>query len=113
MGARKVADGPTRSLEERLALWESHRQLAKWMVKRFGTWRAREAGCDAVDLQQAADVGLWVATRRWDAARGTAFATCAAQAIRGELLEAIDRARYGRVRHGRPLVDQSAFEPLP
>lgn len=113
MGARKVGDGQVRSLEERLALWESHRPLAKWLVKRFGAWRAREAGCDSLDLLQAAYVGLWVATRRWDAARGTAFATCAAHAIRGELLEAIDRARYGRVRHGKPLIDQSAFERLP
>jgi DNA-directed RNA polymerase specialized sigma subunit len=93
-------------------LFAEHQWLVEWLLPRIGVWRARKAGLARSDLVQAALLGLWRATYAWDPKRG-AFSTAAKQRMVGEVLDELDRARFGAVRHGRPLVDQSAFARLP
>jgi DNA-directed RNA polymerase specialized sigma subunit len=82
--------------------------LVKWILKKLGPWRARAAGCDRDDLFQAGLMGLWRATLTWDKRKGS-FATVAYLRIRGEMIECLDKARFGKHRHGKPLIDHAAM----
>lgn len=98
---------------EQVRLIEGHLHLMETVVRqRGGRWRARRAGLELDDLYAAGRVGLWRAALAFDPRRGLAFSTLAVPAIVGEMLDAIDLARYGRRRRGRPLVDHSRMVSL-
>ena len=97
---------------QQLELFAAHVGLVRWVFRRLGaTWRARRAGCEPADIWQAGLIGLWQATYAWQPDRGQ-FSTCATNRIRGAMLDEIDRARYGRVRRRRALIDHSAMVGL-
>jgi DNA-directed RNA polymerase specialized sigma subunit len=78
-----------------------------------GQWRCGIAGCERDDLLQAGLIGLWRAILRFDRKMGTQVRTLASKAIIGEMLECLDKARYGtRKRLKYPKIDQSQFERL-
>ena len=93
---------------QQYALFAAHQHLIGWVLQRLRSWRARRAGCQLEDLRQAAAIGLWRATWTWDPRRG-AFSTVACKRMRGEVLDCLDLARYGRVKRRRSLIDQSQF----
>ncbi len=92
----------------RMRLFDGHIPLVGFLLKQLGPWRARAAGCDQDDLYQAGLMGLWRATLTWDKKRSS-FATAAAHRIKGEMLDCIERARFGKHRHARPLIDHAAM----
>ena len=93
-------------------LFDTHQGIVRWCFRRLGaTWRARRAGCEPADLWQAGLIGLWLATYAWDPDRGQ-FSTCATNRVTGAMLDELDRARYGRVRRRRALVDHAAMVGL-
>lgn len=109
MGKRRNYEPPT---EQQLALFTSHQGIVSCIYRRLGaTWRARRAGCQPADLWQAGLIGLWLATYSWDPDRAS-FATCAYRRVMGAMLDELDRARYGRVRRRRALIDHSEMVGL-
>jgi DNA-directed RNA polymerase specialized sigma24 family protein len=103
---------PAEPTPEQLAVYAEHEQWVSLHVYRFGRWRARKAGIEVDDLLQAARIGLWRAILTFDASLGCSMATHCRQRIYWSMHEAIDRARYGRLRKGRDLIDQSLFHEL-
>lgn len=91
-----------------MRLFEQHLPLVGWVLQQLGPWRARAAGCEHDDLHQAGLLGLWRATLTWDRKRSS-FATAAAHRIKGEMLDCIERARFGKNKHARPLIDHAAM----
>lgn len=86
------------------------------IVRRLGgKWRAKLAGCEFDDLLQAGMIGLWRAILRYDATKGIKVRTLASKAIIGEVLEALDKARFGTRKrsHLAPKMDQSRYRRLP
>jgi len=97
---------------QQLKLFDSHQGIVRLAHGRLGaSWRARRAGCEPADLWQAGLIGLWQATYTWDPDRAS-FATCALRRVTGAMLDELDRARFGRVRRRRSLVDHSAMVGL-
>lgn len=108
-GRPKHYDPPT---QQQLDLFDAHHGIVRLVYARLGaTWRARRAGCEAADLWQAGLIGLWQATYTWDADRGR-FWTVAYPRVMGAMLDELDRARFGRVRKRRKLIDHSAMVDL-
>lgn len=102
-------DPPT---QQQLDLFASHQGIVRLAYARLGaTWRSRRAGCEPADLWQAGLIGLWQATYAWDPDRAS-FGTCALRRVMGAMLDELDRARFGRVRKRRALVDHSAMVGL-
>lgn len=94
------------------ALFDTHQGIVRLAYARLGaTWRARRAGCEPADLWQAGLIGLWQATYAWDPDRAS-FGTCALRRVMGSMLDELDRARFGRVRRRRALIDHSAMVGL-
>ena len=75
--ARFAAHGRKEDLE---ALVKRHRPLAQRLARRHA-----RGGLPLEDVEQVACVGLILAIKRFDAARGTAFATFAVPTILGEI----------------------------
>jgi DNA-directed RNA polymerase specialized sigma subunit len=99
--------------DEQLRLFAAHQGIVRLAYARLGaTWRSRRAGCEPADLWQAGLIGLWQATYAWDPDRAS-FSTCAYTRVVGAMLDEVDRARYGRVRRRRTLIDHSAMTELP
>ncbi|MCA3009792.1 MAG: hypothetical protein INH34_15570 [Phycisphaerales bacterium] len=98
--------------EAQLAAYASYEQHLGWHVARFGVWRARVAGLDREDLMQAARLGLWRACLTFDPALGCVLATHATKHVYWHLHDAIERAKFGKPRKGRPLHDHAAHEYL-
>lgn len=97
---------------EQLALFAEHEEWVSYHVFLFGRWRARKAGLEVADLLQAGRMGLWDAILTFDPSSGCKMATHCRKRIYWSLYEAVERARYGRVRRNRPLVDHSLFAAL-
>lgn len=98
--------------QQQLDLFAAHQGIVRLAYARLGaTWRAKKAGCEPADLWQAGLIGLWSATYAWDPDRAS-FATCALRRVMGAMLDEVDRARYGRVRRRRSLIDHSAMVGL-
>lgn len=93
-------------------MYAEHEQWISLHVYRFGRWRARKAGIEVDDLMQAARIGLWRAILTFDASLGCSMATHCRQRVYWSMHEAIDRARFGRPRKGKPLIDQSQFADI-
>jgi DNA-directed RNA polymerase specialized sigma subunit len=96
--------------------FEANQHLVAPMVRRLGgIWKAKLAGCEMEDLIQAGMIGLWRAVLRHNPKLGIKIATSARKAIVGEVLEALDKARYG-VRPRKwchPKFDHSKLKRLP
>lgn len=107
-GRPRTYDPPT---QEQRDLFDRYQGLVRLAVTRIGAWRARRAGCEPADLWQAGLIGLWQATYCWNPDRAS-FVTAAVPRIMGAMLDELDRARYGRVRKRRALVDHSAMVEL-
>lgn len=90
----------------------AHDWLVKEIVLRVGTWRAKIAGIEVEDLLQAGRIGLLLAARRFDPSRGLQFNTLARHAVLGQMLECIEKARFGRKNSHKQLIDQSQFKRL-
>jgi hypothetical protein len=97
---------------EQLAAYASYERHLGWHVARFGVWRARRAGIERDDLLQAARMGLWRACLTFDPSLGCVLATHATKHIYWHLHDAIERARFGKTRKGRPLHDHAANKYL-
>lgn len=94
---------------EQEQMFTEHLPLVKYTIKKMGSWRAKFAGMELEDLLQAGTIGLWRAALTYDKSHGTVFSTLATKAIKGEILEAIELARFGRRQRGETLIDHSQF----
>jgi DNA-directed RNA polymerase specialized sigma subunit len=94
---------------EQEQMFTEHLPLVKYTVKKMGAWRAKFAGMELDDMLQAGTIGLWRAAVTYDKSHGTVFSTLATKAIKGEILEAIEMARFGRRQRGETLIDHSQF----
>lgn len=95
---------------EQQALFDEHYTMVRAiLMKNGGKWRAKMAGTEIDDLESAGLAGLWRAALKFDPSRGLKFKTLAYKTIMGDIYEAIEIARYGSRRHGRPLIDHSKF----
>lgn len=90
----------------------AHDWLVKELVLRLGTWRAKMAGIEVEDLLQAGRMGLLLAARRYDPSKGLQFNTLARHAVMGQMLECIEKARFGKKNSHKQLIDQSQFKRL-
>lgn len=71
------------------------------------------AGIEVEDLLQAGRMGLLLAARRYDPGKGLQFNTLARHAVMGQMLECIEKARFGKKNSHKQLIDQSQFKRLP
>ena len=94
---------------EQEQMFTEHLPLVKYTIKKMGSWRAKFAGMELEDMLQAGTIGLWRAALTYDKSQGTVFSTLATKAIKGEILEAIELARFGRRQRGENLIDHSQF----
>jgi DNA-directed RNA polymerase sigma subunit (sigma70/sigma32) len=94
---------------EQEQMFIEHQPLVKYLIKKMGAWRARMAGMELEDMLQAGTIGLWRAALTYDKSHGTVFSTHATKAIKGEILAAIEEARFGRRQRGETLIDHSQF----
>lgn len=94
---------------EQEQMFTEHLPLVKYTIKKMGSWRAKFAGMELEDMLQAGTIGLWRAALTYDKSHGTVFSTLATKAIKGEILEAIEMARFGRRQRGETLIDHSQF----
>lgn len=94
---------------EQEQMFIEHQPLVKYLIKKMGAWRAKMAGMELEDMLQAGTIGLWRAALTYDKSHGTVFSTHATKAIKGEILAAIEEARFGRRQRGETLIDHSQF----
>lgn len=99
-------------LQAHYELFENYRRMVPSWVKKLGIWRARAAGIEPEDLFQAGYKGLWRACLSFKESKKLNFSTLARWSIRGEILECIEIARYGRRCRKRDLIDQSQFRSI-
>jgi DNA-directed RNA polymerase sigma subunit (sigma70/sigma32) len=90
-------------------MFDTHTHIVKLAISRLGKWRFKYAGLEYDDVYSAGMVGLWRATLTYNKKVGTVFSTLAYKAIVGEILEAIEVARFGKRQRGNTLIDQSKF----
>lgn len=92
----------------RVRLFEEHLWLVKLLYRRWNaSWRAAMAGCDGDDIMQAGRMGLWLAALKYDKRRKLTFQAIATPCVQWAMHDAVEFARYGKHKHGRPLIDHS------
>ena len=96
--------------EDQDKLFNDHLHLVKFALKKIkGTYRAKLAGLEIDDLISVGMVGLWRASIHFDPSKGNKFSTPAFQAIKGQMYEAIELARFGKRKRSEDLLDHSRF----
>lgn len=105
---RKATRKPDLSSSQK-KMFDDHMHIVKLAISRLGKWRFKYAGLEYDDVYSAGLIGLWRAALTYNKKVGTVFSTLAYKAIVGEILEAIEVARFGRRQRGKQLIDQSKF----
>lgn len=101
---------PVIKSEDQDKLFNDHLYLIKIALKKINaSYRAKLAGLEVDDLISVGMIGLWRASVHFDPSKGNKFSTPAFQAIKGQMYEAIELARFGRRKRSEDLLDHSRF----